>query len=176
MTQLPSRTRQLSAVFRVLSLVSVGGFALFALLVVFALVTKSALGFVALEHRDETGVLATALLAAFALIGAAATIAALWYTARLFGIYAKGEPLSVEAADTLRLIAFALLAKAGLAILSPIYTSLVLSIDALPGARSLTVSLDMGQLGLLLAAGLIYTVGVVMRQAVDIAAENRGFV
>ena len=176
MTQLPQRTRHLSAVLRVFSLVSAGGFALFALLLIFAMAGKSALGVVDLPTRPETGLLATALLIGFGLASTAATIAALWYTARLFGIYAQGEPLSVAAADTLRMIAFALLVRAGLAILAPIYTSLALSIDALPGERSLTVTLDLGQLGLLLAAGLIYTIGVVMRQAAEVAAENRGFV
>ncbi|WP_204113142.1 hypothetical protein [Shimia biformata] len=116
------------------------------------------------------------LLTVWTLVATGANIAVLWFTARLFGVYATADPLSETAARLIRSIALALFAKGVISILSPTVFSLIESLSATPGTRRLVISFGDMQAGFLLAAALIWVIGTAMSEAARAAAENRGFV
>ena len=114
------------------------------------------------------------LVAAVALISVLPLVAALRGMVRLFGRYREGDVLSVENADTILRIGRAMLLVALFTVLTPTLQTLILSWTA--PERTLSIALDSGTLGFLLAAGLLTVIGWAMREAAAVKAENEGFV
>ena len=114
------------------------------------------------------------LVAAVALVSVLAMVAALRGMVRLFAAYRDGEVLSEGNADTILRIGRNLLIVAGFTVLVPSLQTLILSWNA--GQRMLSIGLDQGTLGFLLAAGLLTVIGFAMREAAAVKSENAGFV
>lgn len=114
------------------------------------------------------------LVAAVGLISVLPMVAALRAMARLFARYREGEILSADNADTILRIGRSLLLVAIFAVLVPTLQTLILSWNALQ--RTLSIGLDGGTLGFLMAAGLLTVIGWAMREAAAVKAENEGFV
>jgi len=93
---------------------------------------------------------------------------------RLFAAYRDGEVLSVGNAETILRIGRNFLMVAAFTVLVPTLQVLILSWRA--GQRMLSIGLDQGTLGFLLAAGLLTVIGWAMREAAAVKAENEGFV
>ena len=113
------------------------------------------------------------------LLGLATLPVAVWILMRmraLFGHYAEGRVLSVEAAADLQRIGRGLAVLALLPLVIRPLQSVLLSWSAGPGARMLAVRIDDHDIWLLLAAGLVTLVGWAMAEAARIAEDNRGFV
>jgi hypothetical protein len=114
------------------------------------------------------------LVAALALISVLPMVAALRGMARLFDRYRMGEVLSDANADTILSIGRALLLVAVFTVVVPTLQTLILSWKA--AQRTLSIGLDGGTLGFLMAAGLLTVIGWAMREAARVKAENEGFV
>jgi Protein of unknown function (DUF2975) len=114
------------------------------------------------------------LVAALALISVLPMVAALRAMARLFGRYRDGEVLSEANAATILGIGRALVLVAVFAVLLPTLQTLILSWNG--PQRALSIGLDGGTLGFLMAAGLLTVIGWAMREAARLKAENEGFV
>jgi hypothetical protein len=115
-----------------------------------------------------------ALAAAVALVSVLPLVAALRGMVRLFGRYRDGDVLSAENADTILQIGRAMLLVALFTVLTPTLQTLILSWIA--PQRTLSITLDSGTLGFLMAAGLLTVIGWAMREAAAVKAENAGFV
>ena len=114
-----------------------------------------------------------------AAIGALPTLAALyvlWQMRRLFRCYRVGQTLSGDAARAILRIGVGILAVLILGVLAHSLQGLALTLGNPPGQRSLSVAVSSADLALALTGGLILVIGWVMREAVDVAEENRGFV
>lgn len=98
---------------------------------------------------------------------------ALW---RLFGEYGQGRALRLRAQQLLQSVAWALLALAVLQPLSRAALSVALTLERGPGQRQLVLQLSGDDYLFVLIALALLAVAVVMRQAVQAAEENRGFV
>jgi len=114
------------------------------------------------------------LVAAVALVSVLPMVAALRGMVRLFAAYRDGEVLSEGNADTILRIGRNFLIVAGFTVLVPTLQTLILSWNS--GQRMLSIGLDQGTLGFLLAAGLLTVIGWAMREAAAVKAENEGFV
>jgi mannose/fructose/N-acetylgalactosamine-specific phosphotransferase system component IIC len=108
------------------------------------------------------------------LISVLPMVAALRGMVRLFAAYRDGEVLSKGNADTILRIGRNFLIVAGFTVLVPTLQTLILSWNS--GHRMLSIGLDQGTLGFLLAAGLLTVIGWAMREAAVVKAENAGFV
>jgi Protein of unknown function (DUF2975) len=116
----------------------------------------------------------TGLVAAVALIAVLPMVAALRAMVRLFGRYREGEVLSDTNADTILQIGRALVLVAIFTVLVPTAQTLILSWQA--SQKVLSIGLDSGTLGFLLAAGLLTVIGWAMREAARVKTENEGFI
>ena len=114
------------------------------------------------------------LVAAVALVSVLPMVAALRAMARLFGCYREGEVLSAANADTILQIGRALVLVAVFTVLVPTLQTLILTWHA--PQRQLSIGIDGGTLGFLMAAGLLTVIGWAMREAARVKAENEGFV
>ncbi len=114
------------------------------------------------------------LVAGVALVSVLPMVAALRGMVRLFGAYREGEVLSRQNADTILRIGRNMLIVAGFTVLVPTLQTLILSWHA--GQKTLSIGLDSGTLGFLMAAGLLTVIGWAMREAAAVKAENEGFV
>lgn len=114
------------------------------------------------------------LVAAVALVAVLPMVAALRGMVRLFAAYRDGEVLSGVNADTILSIGRNFLIVAAFTVLVPTLQTLILSWNAVQ--RVLSIGLDQGTLGFLLAAGLLTVIGWAMREAAAVKAENAGFV
>ncbi|MBP9047146.1 MAG: DUF2975 domain-containing protein, partial [Tabrizicola sp.] len=114
------------------------------------------------------------LVAALALISVLPMVAALRRMVQLFGAYRDGEVLSRDNADTILRIGRNLLIVAAFTVLVPTLQTLILSWSA--AQRMLSIGLDQGTLGFLMAAGLLTVIGWAMREAAAVKAENAAFV
>lgn len=114
------------------------------------------------------------LVAALALVTVQPMTTALRAMARLFDCYRMGEVLSDANAETILTIGRALMLVALFAVLGPTLQDLILSWHA--PEKTLSIALEGGTLGFLMAAGLLTVIGWAMRQAAAIKAENEGFV
>lgn len=95
---------------------------------------------------------------------------------RLFGTYRSGDVLTqLSACLTLR-IGLGMIALTGLKLLTGMAQSVVLSWAAPAGQRALAVALSNGEVGFLLAAGLLTVIGWAMREAAVVAEDHRGFI
>lgn len=114
------------------------------------------------------------LVAGVALVAVLPMVAALRGMVRLFGAYREGEVLSPQNAETLLGIGRNLLAVALFTVAVPTLQALILSWNA--PQRMLSIGLDGGTLGFLMAAGLLTVVGWALGEAARIKAENAEFV
>lgn len=114
------------------------------------------------------------LVAAVTLASVLPMVAALRGMVRLFGAYRDDEVLSAANAETILRIGRNLLIVAACSVLVPTLQTLILSWHG--GQRMLSIALDQGTLGFLLAAGLLTVIGWAMREAAAVKAENEGFV
>ena len=119
------------------------------------------LGEVSLTHR-----------VAIALAGALPAAAAIWTLTRVLAfldLYGRGLSLTIQSAATMRAIGCGLFAIVAAQIIARPLQSLVASAFNPAGERSLVISLQGGDLGLVLAAGLV----ILIAQAIAEAASNR---
>jgi hypothetical protein len=114
------------------------------------------------------------LVAAVALVSVLPMVAALRAMVQLFDRYRSGEVLSDANADTILAIGQALVLVAVFSVLVPTLQILILTWTA--PDRTLSIGLDDGTFGFLIAAGLLTVIGWAMREAARIKAENEGFV
>ena len=114
------------------------------------------------------------LVAAVALVSILPMVAALRGMVRLFGAYRDGEVLSAANALTILHIGRNLLLVALFTVLVPSLQTLILSWQA--EHRMLSIGLDGGTLGFLMAAGLLTVIGWAMAEAARVKAENAEFV
>lgn len=114
------------------------------------------------------------LVAAVVLISVLPMVAALRAMARLFDRYRMGDVLSDANAETILHIGRALVLVAAFTVLVPTLQTLILSWQA--PQKMLSIGLDGGTLGFVMAAGLLTVIGWAMREAAQIKAENEGFV
>ncbi|WP_108815613.1 DUF2975 domain-containing protein [Loktanella sp. Alg231-35] len=95
---------------------------------------------------------------------------------KLFGAYVEGQVLTENSARVILRIGQGFLALAVVPfILRPIQTVL-LTLANPPGERSLAIGLDSDMIFFALSGGLIMVIGWAMREASDVAAENKSFV
>lgn len=114
------------------------------------------------------------LVAAVALVSVLPMVSALRGMVRLFARYREGDVLSADNAETILQIGRAMVLVALFTILTPTLQTLILSWNA--PQRTLSIGLDSGTLGFLMAAGLMTVIGWAMREAAAVKAENAGFV
>jgi hypothetical protein len=101
-------------------------------------------------------------------------VAALRGMVRLFGAYRDGEVLSAANALVILHVGRNLLLVALFTVLVPSLQTLILSWQA--EHRMLSIGLDGGTLGFLMAAGLLTVIGWAMAEAARVKAENAEFV
>lgn len=114
------------------------------------------------------------LVAAVTLVSVLPMVAALRGMVRLFARYREADVLSAENAETILQIGRAMLVVALFTVVTPTLQTLILSWHA--PQRALSIGLDSGTLGFLMAAGLLTVIGWAMRDAAAVKAENEGFV
>lgn len=114
------------------------------------------------------------LVAAVGIAAVLPMVAALRAMAQLFGRYRDGEVLSEGNANAILRIGRSLLLVALFTVAVPTLQTLILSWNA--PQRTLSVGIDSGTLGFLMAAGLLTVIGWAMVEAARIKAENEGFV
>ncbi|QBY01939.1 DUF2975 domain-containing protein [Rhodophyticola sp. CCM32] len=130
------------------------------------------------EYRlpDVIGTGTYGTILAIQLVGILLTVYVLWQMRGLFACYKKGETLSAQCADRILRIGQGLVAVGIVGILSNTVTVLLLTMGNPPGERTLSISFTDGHVGFFMAGGLIVVIGWVMREAAQIAEENRGFI
>ena len=114
------------------------------------------------------------LVAALGLLSVLPMVAALRAMARLFGQYRLGVILSADNAATILRIGRSLILVALFTVLVPTLQTLILSWNA--AQKTLSIGLDGGTLGFLMAAGLLTVIGWAMCEAARVKAENEEFV
>lgn len=114
------------------------------------------------------------LVAGVSLVAVLPLVAALRRMVRLFANYRAGEVLSAENAEAILGIGRNLSLAALFSVLVPTLERLILSWHA--PQRVLSIALDDGTLGYLIAAGLLTVIGWAMAEAARVKAENEGFV
>jgi hypothetical protein len=114
------------------------------------------------------------IVAAIAVVALLPTIAVFLAMARLFNRYRRGEILSDGCAKDILSVGSAMVLVAAATVLVPTLQVLVLSWNA--PQRTLQIGLDGGTIGFLLSAGLLTVIGLAMREAARVKAENEGFV
>lgn len=114
------------------------------------------------------------LVAILALVTVLPMVAALRGMVRLFGAYRDGEVLSTANAVAILHIGRNFLLVALFTVLVPSLQTVILSWQA--EQRQLSVGLDGGTLGFLMAAGLLTVIGWAMAEAAQVKAENEAFV
>lgn len=114
------------------------------------------------------------LVAGVALVSVLPMVAALRGMVRLFARYREADVLSVENAETILQIGRAMVLVALFTVITPTLRTLILSWNA--PQKTLSIGLDSGTLGFLMAAGLLTVIGWAMREAAAVKAENAGFV
>ncbi|MEL6642886.1 MAG: hypothetical protein AAFQ79_03040 [Pseudomonadota bacterium] len=115
-------------------------------------------------------------IAVIGALPAAAVIYVLVQMGRLFRSYAVGETLTRRCARAITRIGAGLLFMAAMgAVVRPLQI-LLASLDNPPGERVLAIGFGTMDLGLVLAGGLLLTIGWAMSDAVAAARENAEFV
>ncbi|EBA13580.1 hypothetical protein [Roseobacter sp. CCS2] len=116
------------------------------------------------------------IVVALNLISPAILLVTLNEMRKLFGAYVGGDILSEKSAHLIQRVGQGFLALAIVPfILRPIQTVLLTYANP-PGERSLAVGLDSDMIFFALSGGLIVIIGWAMREASDVAAENKSFV
>lgn len=127
-----------------------------------------------LPPETPVTMLQAGLVAGVALVSVLPMVAALRGMVRLFARYREAEVLSVENAETILQIGRAMVLVALFTVITPTLRTLILSWNA--PQKTLSIGLDSGTLGFLMAAGLLTVIGWAMREAAAVKAENAGFV
>lgn len=129
----------------------------------------------ALEDVPAQGVFLVAGVA----VGFLPVLALLWVLdslRQLFARYRDGEVLTGGSADLILRAGKGLLWLAGLSIaVQPLSTAL-LTWQAPPGERSISVGISQAEVGFVFVAGLLTLIGYAMREAARQADENKGFI
>lgn len=113
---------------------------------------------------------------AVGLIPVAAALWTIWQMRALFGLYRRGETLTPNCAWRIRRIGLGMLALAGLGIVLRPMQVLLLTLSNPPGQRMVALDLGSGDVGFLLAGGMLLVIGWVMADAASMAEDNAGFV
>ena len=114
-----------------------------------------------------------------ALLGALPMLALLYVLVQmvqLFQRYAEGETLTEACARHILHIGAGLLAAVALEMVCHPLQIMLASFANPPGARVLAITVEGGDLGQVLAGGLMIVIGWTMQDAARLAEENRGFV
>ncbi|MBO6625483.1 DUF2975 domain-containing protein [Boseongicola sp. H5] len=109
-------------------------------------------------------------------VGLLLTFYVLWQMRGLFAYYKSGETLTARCAGQILRIGKGLVAIGVIGILSNTLIVLILTWGNPVGQRVLSVGFNDGDVGFILAGGLIVVIGWVMREAALVAEENRGFI
>ncbi len=136
------------------------------------------------DIRSDAGVgpnseLSRAWLITIAAIGAlpvAAMIYALTHVRALFARYSQGETLTPACAKHIHQIGMGLLASAMLGLVTRPIQIMLASLSNPPGERVLALGVGSADLGLVLAGGLMLTIGWVMGDAARIAEDSKSIV
>lgn len=113
---------------------------------------------------------------AVGLLPAVALFWALELLRRLFHQYEEGDVLTECAAILIRRIGKAMLLLAVLKIAVHLIQTLILTWQAPPGSRAISIAFGQAEVGFLLLAGLLTVSGWAMTEAARIAEENRSFI
>jgi Protein of unknown function (DUF2975) len=122
------------------------------------------------SQMQATAVALIAVVAVFPMVAACLAMR------RLFGRYRSGEILTDHCAAEILRVGQALFAVAAMTVLVPTAQLLVLSWNAAPGGRILSIGIDGSTVGFLLSGAMLIVIGWVMREAAQAAEDNRGFV
>ena len=95
---------------------------------------------------------------------------------RLFGCYKSGAVLTDRSAHFIQRIGFGLMGVGVAQLIVLPIQSLILTVSNPPGQRAISVGLTSDMLGFLIAAGMMIIIGWAMREASEVAAENKAFV
>ena len=95
---------------------------------------------------------------------------------KLFGAYVKGHVLTEASARLIQRIGQGFLALAIVPFVLRPVQSVLMTLANPPGERSITIGLDSDMIFFALSGGLIVVIGWAMREAADVAAENKSFV
>lgn len=95
---------------------------------------------------------------------------------KLFGAYVQGQVLTQASARLIQRVGQGFLALAIVPFLIKPVQSVLLTLANPPGERSLAVGLDSDMIFFAISGGLIMVIGWAMREASDIATENKSFV
>lgn len=112
-------------------------------------------------------------LGVIGIIGTIPVLVTFWNMRGLFGHYRRGDIVSADCVRHILRIGRALIAMAVWGVLTPTLQILALTIDNPDGSKVLTIGIEGSSLGLLLAGGLLITIGWVMGEA---AREIESFV
>ena len=165
--------RRWAPVFNVLSIIAI-------VVIVSAVAFGALFGDLPPDIRTAAGVapdagLARSTLIAVALIGALPAVAmgyVLVQMSALFRSYAMGDTLTPGCARHIRAIGVGLLVMAVLGFVARPVQIVLASLGNPPGERVLAVGFGSMELGLVLAGGLLLTIGWAMADAVRAAQEN----
>ena len=97
-------------------------------------------------------------------------------TRALFQRYRRHEVLTPTCARHIRRAGLWLVVPAGVQLILPTLTVLLLTASNPPGERMLSVSLSSQSLGFVLAGGFLTVIGCAMAEAARAAEENAGFI
>ncbi len=169
--------RRWAPMFNVLSIIAI-------VAIVLSVIGSALLGYLPREIRIAAGIAPEAALpgaarTALVLVGALPAMAAIYVLGQmgsLFRMYAAGETLTPAAARAIRRIGMGLLAMAALGFVTRPLQILLASLGNPPGERVLAIGFDTYDLGLILAGGLLLTIGWAMGDAVRAARENAEFI
>ncbi|WP_130409457.1 hypothetical protein [Thalassococcus sp. S3] len=179
MSGLPQRIRRWSQVFAYVTLAAMILIAGVFLLFLF----RPALAYDVLvdaapsvQVAGEIGVTTIYALLAVGALSVAVQLFLLWGMYRLFSLYAAGEALTGECGDCVSRIGAALLALPVASVIYGMASSVLLSWQNPEGQRELTIALSLHSIGFLIGGALLLMVGITIRQAAQVAEENRGFI
>lgn len=180
MTTLPLRTRRFCSRLQILTWLCMSLLTAICLYWMFHPDTLNLLAHSTLKKTPPQATrisgLVWAVLALGVMIKAIAWLFPLYFVARLFGVYARQDALSEQAAAHVRWIGTGLIFQAGVVFLTMPYLSLALSIDAPVGQRSISVGVTSVEVITALLGCLILMIGHATGKAVEVARENREFV
>lgn len=114
-----------------------------------------------------------------ALLGALPTLALLYVLGQMVGLfqrYAGGETLTDDCARHILHIGGGLLVAVALEMVCHPLQIMAASFANPPGERVLAITVEGGDLGQVLAGGLMIVIGWTVREAARVAEENRSFV
>ena len=100
----------------------------------------------------------------------------LWRTQGLLDLYRNGQALTAAAAGHIRALGLGLAILGVLKVLVHSAQTVIVTAANPPGTRALEIMVGSGEIGFLLAGGLMLTIGHSMAEAVRAADDLRGFV